>query len=86
MLFLSLLATILSSSSAGSVCGECVDHLSLQQEEAPPAGGPVVVLWRGRHESLAAAVSPRPSQAPLLSLQTHHAAFPHQHLPSGCAV
>lgn len=37
-------APLLSSSGVGTVCGECVDHLSHQPEEAPPNGGPVVVL------------------------------------------
>lgn len=78
-------ASLLSSSGVGTVCGECVDHLSHQPEEAPPNGGPVVVLRWGRDESVAAALPTGPSQAPLLSLETNYAALPHQHLPSGCA-
>lgn len=79
-------ATILSPYSASPVCRERVDHLSHQQEETSPAGGSVVVLRWGGDESVVATVPARPSQASLLPLSTHHAALPHQHLPTGCAV
>jgi len=63
-----------------------MDYLQDQQTQTPLIGSSLAQLWWGRYESLASPLSQRSSKAAFLSVKTDHAAFPHQHISTGCFV